>query len=227
MIDLSKISQKAGIYLLRCLVNDKIYIGKAQNLYQRIIRHKNSENYSDTKNTTSIIRAIQKYTWINFEMEILHEFKEIPPALTLLALECAFIEYYQSTDRQVGYNLLKVSSDWTGYSHSIQTKQKLSQIRKQAYKSGFINPRKGKRNSLVSIQKRLLTIKQNQSYVGQNNPRFDKATYTFQNMKTQEVFSGTRYEFYSKYKLSSGQASNLVNQKVKSVHRWKLCSAWG
>jgi predicted GIY-YIG superfamily endonuclease len=39
MIDPTKISKKFGIYMLICLLNGKVYIGKANNLWRRIPCH--------------------------------------------------------------------------------------------------------------------------------------------------------------------------------------------
>jgi group I intron endonuclease len=222
MIDLKSIPISSGVYLLRCIKNNKTYVGKAINLYQRIIRHKNSEHYLKLKNPTSIIRAIKKHGWSSFEIEILHVFEQQPDNLTLLALEAAFIEHFNSTNRSVGYNLLKVSSDWTGYSHSDSTKQKLSKAAKTRYQNGFVNPRKGISLSQSTIQKRLETIQQNQSYAGKNNPRFRSTIFNFKKMDTGETFAGTQYDFYTKYGLSSSNVSSLIHGRLAHHKKWKL-----
>ena len=55
----------------------------------------------------------------------------------------------------------------------------------------------------------------------------DKAVYTFHNTVTGESFTGTRFDFYSKYKLRKSQQmrlSALVRGKRKHVAKWGLTS---
>ena len=113
------IKEVFGIYKLTNKINKKIYIGKANNLYNRIMEHKRA------KSNTLIHFSIKKYNWNNFEVEILAEFENIDN-LELLALETAFIEYYNSTNKKIGYNICLFSNDTTGTKRTIESKLKMS-----------------------------------------------------------------------------------------------------
>lgn len=117
---MDNIPQKSGIYKLTNKVNGMIYIGKSINLYHRIIE---GHQYSNEKNYLS--RAIKKYSWKNFEIEILAEFDKIDN-IQLLALEVAFIEYFNSINRKIGYNICLFSNDKTGIKLTKQHKEKIS-----------------------------------------------------------------------------------------------------
>jgi group I intron endonuclease len=117
---------QAGIYKLVNKFNQKIYIGKSINLYKRIQRHAYSEN---RKNNNQVIdRAIKKYKWKNFDIEILH-ISEAISNVELLALEVAFINFYNSTNKRKGYNILMFAFDRTGIKHSQKTKKKIAKYK--------------------------------------------------------------------------------------------------
>lgn len=63
-----------GIYKITNLINGKMYIGQAQDIYKRWYAHKYSAFKKDNKRYNVILyRAIRKYGLENFEFEILEE----------------------------------------------------------------------------------------------------------------------------------------------------------
>ena len=62
--------------------------------------------------------------------------------------------------------------------------------------------------------------------LGQNNHRYGKpqntTIHTFQNRKTEEVFTGTQYELTIKYGLRNGSMSQIANGNRKSLWGWML-----
>jgi group I intron endonuclease len=133
---------QSGVYLLRNTINGKIYIGKAKNLKNRLWNHSSSENNNAKQLHSGIIAAIRKYGFSNFEIEIL-ESGDIDNQ-TLLDKEAEYIEKYNSTNPLIGYNILKKSSDWTGFHHTEETKKKISRNRK-GLTAGKNNPIWGKK----------------------------------------------------------------------------------
>lgn len=116
----SKYPKGSGIYKLTCKESNKIYIGKSLDLRKRLTKYKyNSKIYDGI-----IYRAIRKYGWDAFDVEILEVFSEIDNN-DLLKLEASHIEKYNSTDPSIGYNLCKFSTDRTGIPVSSETKEKL------------------------------------------------------------------------------------------------------
>jgi len=92
------IPDKPGIYKLLNKINQKEYIGEAMNMNKRIQRHRYC-------NKLCIQKAIKKYGWDNFEVEILHYYDDNVTKLTLRALETAFIDFYNSLSPH-GYNII-------------------------------------------------------------------------------------------------------------------------
>jgi len=123
------IPKKPGVYKLTNKINGKIYIGESINVYSRIFY-----SYKKTKNNNLIDFAIRKYGFENFEVEILAEFENINE-IELLALETAFIEFYDSTNKDIGYNICLIGNNRMGFKHSIETKHLMSKNNARA-KSG-------------------------------------------------------------------------------------------
>jgi len=110
----------------------------------------------------------------------------------------------------------KISIAHLGKKFSKETKKKMSDSH-----SGEKHWNYGKITPLETIQKRLQKMP---SYVGKNNPAFDHCIYTFINKLTNEIFRGTRYDFYTKYNLSSKQLTHVVAGKRKYCGDWILQS---
>jgi hypothetical protein len=117
---------------------------------------------------------------------------------------------------------------------SEEHKNKLSKTRiERGLSKGQNNPMFGKHHSDESKLKNRLshlgkkhTLERNQRQSerirGKNHPLFDHAIYAFKNTLTNEIYIGTRYDFYKKINSTSGQISLLINKKKKSVKNWIL-----
>ncbi len=113
---------KPGVYKLTNRINGKIYIGKSMDLQGRMRCHKSSK-----KQNQVIQRAIQKYGWENFETEVLQEYEIGIDNWILLALETAYIVFFESLVTQHGYNVCLFSNDRTGIKHTEEVKKKMSE----------------------------------------------------------------------------------------------------
>jgi len=114
--------KKAGIYKLICNINNKIYIGKSINIYNRLATHKSA------KDVGYLYNAIRKYGWDSFEVEILEVFESFDKNKDndiLLQRESYYIKLFKSTDRNIGYNRCGYSNDSTGIKSSDETIKKL------------------------------------------------------------------------------------------------------
>lgn len=105
-----------GIYCIRNILNDKRYIGKSKDIAKRFWHHKNSfEHYKKDpqkykrKVNRHLANAVVLYGIENFVLEILQEFDSIDEA-ALADAEVYWMEFYNTTDRDFGYNLMKDSS---------------------------------------------------------------------------------------------------------------------
>jgi group I intron endonuclease len=59
-------------------------------------------------------------------------------------------------------------------------------------------------------------------FTGTKNPRFDNTVYHFQNIKTNEIISLTRYDFYKRYNLNASNVNKLIKGRVANVGGWNL-----
>ena len=94
--------QISGIYKID-FPNGKVYIGQSQNIYKRVLEHNQRArkgSHGDRK-IQLCEQAIQKYGEIN-QIDILEEC----PLEKLDEREKYWIEYYDSTDKLKGYNLI-------------------------------------------------------------------------------------------------------------------------
>ena len=87
------------IYLHRNLINGKVYIGQTKFGDNPNKRWQSGEGY---KKQTNFYEDISKYGWDNFDHIILASNLTLEKANEL---EIKFIEDYQSTDPQYGYNM--------------------------------------------------------------------------------------------------------------------------
>jgi group I intron endonuclease len=156
----------SGIYLLKNNVNGKIYIGKANNISRRISRHRSTE-FSKNQRNTKICKAIRKYGWENFTVEILESFESIDNE-TLLRKESEWIKKLKAIEN--GYNILAYHTDWTGNEHTEETKQKMSL--NHADYSGKNHPRFGMKHSEES--KRKMSKTRMGMYKKESNPFWGK-----------------------------------------------------
>jgi len=121
-----KMTQGAGIYLLRNKLNNKIYIGKSINLRRRLWQHKVSETSPHYYATYPINNAIRKYKWINFDVEILESFEIYIDDKILLEKEKYYIEKFNALNNKVGYNLLPFGTSSAGIPKTPDHRKKLS-----------------------------------------------------------------------------------------------------
>lgn len=105
------------IYLLRCLSNNKIYIGQTW-LPLNLRMGKNGINY---RNSVFLFSAIQKYGIDNFKYEILDTAQTQEEADEK---EEKYIAQYNSRNSNIGYNLRE--GGWGG-KHSEESKEKIRQ----------------------------------------------------------------------------------------------------
>jgi len=116
------------VYLIKNLVNGKVYVGKTNHMSHRWAQHVSASKRSH--HHMLIVRAMRKHGIDNFVVEVLEEFDTEDDAL---CAERRWIKHYSSTDLTRGYNL--DSGGLGGKSLSSETKEKLSKVMKGRKKS--------------------------------------------------------------------------------------------
>lgn len=102
---------------------------------------------------------------------------------------------------------------------------------------GKLNPMFGKKQSTYQKEQQLKSVlgirkskehKKNMrlaktgAHMGEGNPRYDSTIYIFENIKTTELISTTRYNLAQQYKLDLGNLSKMFSGKYKHCGGWKL-----
>ena len=88
-----------GIYKITNLLNGKIYIGQSIDIMRRWRQHRSSYKKNNQWNTP-LYNSMHKYGLINFMFEVIEEC----PRDLLSSREQYWIQYFNTYDRQYGYN---------------------------------------------------------------------------------------------------------------------------
>ena len=104
------------IYLITNPINGKVYVGQTLDYKNRMSAHK----YSSKNPKYYFSRAIHKYGWENFTKEILID--DVPNE-DLDNLEINYIAFYDSFNREKGYNETKGGGGASGYKHTEEQLQ--------------------------------------------------------------------------------------------------------
>jgi len=180
------------IYQLKNKINGKLYVGFTGNLQERLTKHRNGN--SKLKYLT---RAIKKYGWDNFEVNII--FQSINQNKTLKKESYYILK--MNTLAPNGYNCTNGGEGTFGYHHTPEAKKKMS------------NAKRGKKLSpehIEKIRKRM---------IGENNPFYGKH-HSKESLEKMPLFkvglvSGENNPFYGK------QHSEETIKKLKLTHTGK------
>ncbi len=179
----------SGIYIITCLINGKVYVGRSVSVLSRLGGHKSKLKENKHANIY-LQRAWNKYGEEKFSFELLEEWDiEFLPSM-----ETWWINILNSTNRDSGYNLALPNHKKVGLA-SEETKKKMSKnsLRKPwtvEQRAKFLKSRIGKstRNKgtkhpwthETNIKNKLL-----KKLKYGNNPKAKKVI----NIKTKEIFS--------------------------------------
>jgi len=124
-------NKKYYVYKITNTVNNKIYIGKCYSLNTRWNAHKTcSKKLHDKKRSQYLHNSIAKYGQDKFTIEEIAMFENEKDCLDS---EMFYIAYYNSMDRNIGYNLTHGGDGVSGYIYSDEQKRKMSEHRKGKY----------------------------------------------------------------------------------------------
>lgn len=125
----------SGIYAIRNITTNKLYIGKSKNIYKRLHQHLSDIKYEHRNHNENpyLLNAVKKYSINDFEYIILE--KTILNEKYLSERELYFIDKYKTIDRKFGYNLRRDSS--TRMIVHDETRKKISERLKKEWKSGI------------------------------------------------------------------------------------------
>lgn len=114
-------SRITGIYIIKNIVNGKVYIGQSVNILRRKQAHFNLLS-KNKHNNMYLQRSFNKYGIENFEFKIIEECEKN----RLYEREFYWVGFYNSSDFQFGYNCTAPPVDSEYYSLTNETKNKIS-----------------------------------------------------------------------------------------------------
>jgi group I intron endonuclease len=123
---------KCGIYCIINKINGKKYVGKAKDIYKRIIEHITQLNNENIDENRHLINAWKKYGRENFEYFVI-EYLELNENL-LKEKELYWQLKHKVTNRNFGYNF-RLDSSTKMITHE-ETKKLISERLKKEWKNG-------------------------------------------------------------------------------------------
>ena len=114
---------KSGIYIIKNIINNKVYIGSAVNIDRRWRRHK-TELKKGKHHSKHLPAAWNIHGKQSFKFETI---QDVSKPEHLLAYEQVYLDYYKSYEEDNGYNICKIAGSWYGQKHSKEAKQKISE----------------------------------------------------------------------------------------------------
>lgn len=117
---------KTGVYAIRCLKNNRVYVGSAARSFRhRWTRHRN-ELDAGTHHNKALQNSWRKYGADEFTFEILL----ICEPEECVEQEQRFLDELKATDKRFGFNACPIAGSSRGFKHSEETRRKLSESRK-------------------------------------------------------------------------------------------------
>lgn len=115
-------NKTGGIYQIKNMINNKVYIGSTKYFYRRFKRHEN-DLLSNKHDNTHLQRAWNKYGENNFIHEIIEVVNNVED---ILNREQYWLDKLQPFHRDNDYNICSVAGKTIGFKHSDKTKKLLS-----------------------------------------------------------------------------------------------------
>ena len=117
-----------AIYMIRNIINNKIYIGSAKDFKTRMYKHK-SQLRRNIHHSQHLQRAYNKYGKESFSFEIFEYVKDIDK---LIEREQVWLDFFKPE-----YNSYKIAYSPLGHKCSNETKQKMSISNKLWHKNNI------------------------------------------------------------------------------------------
>lgn len=211
---------ESGVYMIKNLVNNKTYIGSSKNMNKRWVGHKRLLNNKKHKNK-HLCNAWHKYGENNFNFSVI-EYIELE---NLIMKEQQYIDNYNATDNNFGYNIVPNAGSNLGWKPSEKTRKRMSESAKKKppvsneTRKKLSIARKGNKNAcrVVSDEERK---KMSESHIGINRGEKNGMAITDRN----EIIA-MRNDYdngmsISKIMIKYNKKNSFTYQIVKRL-RWK------
>lgn len=234
---LTELKGRSGIYQIRNILNGKVYVGSAANLYKR-----KGEHWGDLKRNKHCSPKLQnsynKHGVSAFVFEVL-EFTECD-RVQLLKREEFWIAELKATGRETGYNTRSIPNSCLGVAKSEECKARIAASlrgRKRPPEVGQLisaikraNPRRKTQEERDRFSAKMKGRKPSEATMeGGKRFRLENPNYRMKlfgkpysfTSPNGEVFSGVGIEKFAKSQGLCARAMwNVYNEKVRSHRRW-------
>lgn len=126
VINNTKLMSKTGVYQIRNIRNNKIYIGSTVQSFNKRLKRHLYDLHRNLHHSVILQRAWNKYGEDSFEFSII----ELCSAKNLIKREQYWLDRLKSYDTKIGYNILVNAGNSTGFKHSEETLILIGQLSK-------------------------------------------------------------------------------------------------
>lgn len=188
------------VYIIHNYINNKIYVGKTNNIKTRWSRHKANMRSRNVSVKKPIHWAMMKYGLDNFDFSVIQTFRSEEECL---GAEKYWIKYFSSFNRNFGYNLTIGGSGSSGFKLSQAAKNKISQANKGL-----------KRTDLFKVTRSNNMLGPKNHFYGKIHSENTKLKYSGENSKSA--------------KLSSKQITEIINLfENRTYNQRQLAEVYG
>lgn len=218
-------NSNSGVYIIKCLSNNKIYVGSSVNIKKRINRH-----FNDLKNgkhsSPQLQNTFNKYGDCSFNVEIIEEFTNGSITLKELhSIEQKYLDKFKPYLKENGFNTCPIAGSPNQIKLTEETKKKISNSlkgrkRTQSECENISKGKKGKRMNQDSIEKMRFT-KTGQK---QSEESIEKRARDYSLIDSNGViYKGKNLKrFCDEHELHRNNIIMVLNGKRKSHHGFKL-----
>ena len=206
-----------GVYYIRNIINEKMYIGSSVDIKRRISQHKSQLNHNRHYNPY-LQNAWNKYGEDNFEFGILEEF--CGDFDELREIEADYIEYFQTCNRDTGYNM---SLDTECFIPDDDYRKKMS----EKYR-GENNPFFGKHHTEESKQKiREAALMRTVTPQQLKGLEFGRGTRSYTEETYKKLSEANRGERSSSAKLKEIDVIDILNRIKAGEKQTRIAEEYG
>jgi predicted GIY-YIG superfamily endonuclease len=233
--------EKGIVYFIKCIINNKIYVGSTKNHKQRTDRHLNDLKLKK-HHSKHLQRSWDLYGEENFSFGILEE----TTINELLIKEEFWINKLKSFNRKFGYNILKKPKSREGVKHSEKSKKLISKNSASRGKYYEFSIRGSKKIYQYNINgdfiKEWLSIKEASDKLKIINKNISKCVLGERNVAGDfmwfDEFKGNKIPSYCKYKKviqislngdiikTYEKLSDVINENKNFTYQplWSVCN---
>lgn len=212
-----------GIYMIKNTVNGKVYIGQSVNIARRWAKHKRELKKNNYHEKQHLQDSWNKYGESNFEFKIIEECQ--PNATILNERETYWIGFYDSSNKEKGYNKALSGGTTLGIKFSDEIREKMSKSRLGMAFSEEHRKKIGEANRkrVISEQMRRKIAEANRRRVYTASMRENARSAKLNFKQVSEIREKYDNNEYTYEKLAeSYQVSVHTIKKIVHFHTWKI-----